>query len=121
MGERALPAVALRGADATLADRIRELAAGIEGHDLPCPADAAGLAWWYATNPVLIHLSRTFEPEVTLHVVANCVGDLVECGSPSAAAAVLERLFVEAHAATDDGAIGRATWCGWLLAGLNAL
>lgn len=121
MGEREPPAVALRGADEPLADRIRVLVAGVDGHDLPCPADVAGMAWWYATNPVLIHLSRSFESEVTLHVVANCVSDLVEAGAPTAAAAVLERLFVEAHAATDDGAIGRATWCGWLLAGLNAL
>ena len=78
------------------------------------------MAWWYATDPVLIHLSRAFDTELTLHLVANCVEDLVACGPPAGAVAVLERVFVEAHASADEDAIGRATWCGWLLAGFTS-
>lgn len=114
------PAVALRGADDDLAARIRALIGDTPDHALACPSDAAGMAWWYATNPVLIQLSRSFDTDVTLHVVSNCVEDLTGTGHVEAAAAVLERLFVEAHAARDEAAIGRATWCGWLLAGLKS-
>lgn len=114
------PDVALRGTDDEFAARIRGLIGDAADHELACPNDAAGMAWWYATNPALIQLSRSFDTDATLHVVANCVADLTGTGHVEAAAAVLERLFVEAHAARDDGAIGRATWCGWLLAGLKA-
>lgn len=114
------PPVALRGAGAELAKRIRELSAsGAAGHPDERPADAAGLARWYGTDPSLIELSRHFDMDVTLHIVGNCVADLLATGDRETAVSVLERLFVEAHSASDPGAIGRATWCGWLLSGLR--
>jgi len=120
MDQGEVPAVARRGADPALDARIVELAGG--GRNTASgepPPDAEGMARWFGSHPGLIRLSRQYDIDVTLHVVANCVDDLVATGDSEVAVAALERMFVEAHAERDDGAIARATWCGWLLAGLK--
>ncbi|GAC1590224.1 MAG: hypothetical protein NVS3B21_07580 [Acidimicrobiales bacterium] len=91
------------------------------GHQGPRPEGAAAMAEWYATDPALIHLSREGDMDATLASVDVCVAALVSTGRPDLATATLERLFVEAHAAGDANAIGRATWCGWLIAGLKSV
>jgi hypothetical protein len=120
MDQGEVPAVARRGADPVLDARIHELAAGggTPPQDGP-PPDPEGMARWFGSHPGLIRLSRQYDIDVTLHVVANCVDDLVATGHPELAVATLERMFVEAHAERDGEAIARATWCGWLLAGLK--
>ncbi|GAC1309573.1 MAG: hypothetical protein NVSMB16_06070 [Acidimicrobiales bacterium] len=90
------------------------------GHEGPRPVGAAEMAEWYATDPALIYLSRQGDMDATLASVDVCVEALVSSGRPDVAVATLERLFVEAHAAGDANAIGRATWCGWLIAGLKS-
>ena len=91
------------------------------GHEGPRPKGAAEMAEWYATDTALIHLSRQGDMDATLASVDVCVEALVSTGRPDVAVATLERLFVEAHAAGDANAIGRATWCGWLIAGLKSI